>query len=82
MSDWYGRLLAYVYKSGLSGAAGSVNYGLVSGGFAKVYIYDGKPFRYAPQFLRAQAAAKKAKRGIWGAPCHGDTTKPERGRVY
>ena len=75
-------LLAYVYKPGRSGATGSTHYSLVSGGFAKVYAYQGVPFRYAPQFLRAQASANKAKRGIWGAPCHGDTTKPEPGRTY
>ncbi len=75
--DRYGRSLAYVNKPGRAGPTGSVNYALVAGGFARVYIYGGVPFQYASAFLRAQARAKKARRGIWGAPCNGNTTKPE-----
>jgi len=77
--DRYGRLLAYVYKPGRSGPTGSVNYSLVASGHARVYIYNNEPFRYAPQFLRAEARAKKAKRGIGGPPCNGNTTKPDPG---
>jgi micrococcal nuclease len=54
-----------------------VNYQLVAGDFARVYVFGGKPFQYAPAFSRAQAQAKTAKRGIWGPPCNGNTTKLE-----
>lgn len=77
--DKYNRFLGYVYPAGGSGARGSVNYRLVAGGFAKAYIYGGVPFQYATSFLAAEATAKRVKRGIWGPPCNGDTTKPASG---
>ncbi len=75
--DRYGRLLAYVYKPGRSGAAGSVNHALVATGYAKVYIYRGNPFRYAKPFEEAEARASRRAIGLWGEPCNGDTTKRE-----
>jgi micrococcal nuclease len=75
--DRYGRLLAYVYKTGKAGAAGSVNYALVSTGYAKVYVYGGSPFRYAAPFQRAQSRARSGGLGLWGPPCRGDTARPE-----
>ncbi len=74
--DKYGRFLGYVYTRGGSGARGSVNYRLVATGFAKAYIYGGIPFRYSASFLGAEAAAQRISRGVWGAPCRGDTAKP------
>lgn len=72
--DRYGRFLGYVYKGKNKGAA-SVNRALVATGSAKVYIYGGKPFVYARAFSKAQTAARKAKNGLWGKPCFGNTTK-------
>lgn len=75
--DRYARLLAYVYKPGRKGPTGSVNYSLVRSGHAKVYVYGGVRFRYAVPFFKAQHRAKKAKRGLWGPPCRGNTRKPD-----
>jgi micrococcal nuclease len=74
--DRYGRLLAYVYEPGRAGARGSVNYALVAGGYAKVDVYEGKPFVAAPAFFRAQHRARVARAGLWGPACNGNTTKP------
>lgn len=74
--DKYNRFLGYVYAKGQSGATGSVNYRLVSTGFAKAYIYGGVPFQYATAFLAGESSAKRRRIGIWGAPCNGNTTKP------
>ena len=75
--DRYGRLLAYVYKPGKKGARGSVNFAMVATGYAKTYVYGGVRFRHATQFFRAQSRARKAKKGLWGKPCNGNTTKPD-----
>ena len=75
--DRYARLLAYVYKPGRSGATGSVNYSLVRSGHAKVYVYGGVRFQHAAPFFRAQHRRPRAKRGLWGPPCRGNTTKPD-----
>jgi micrococcal nuclease len=75
--DRYGRFLGYVYKVGLGGARGSVNYRLVFTGFAKTYVYGNVPFRYAGAFFGAEIRAKRARRGVWGAPCNGNTLKPQ-----
>jgi micrococcal nuclease len=77
--DRYGRLLAYVYRAGRSGATGSVNYALVATGHAKAYVYGGVPFEYATPFLRAQSRARSAHKGLWGSPCRGSTTQPDPG---
>lgn len=75
--DKYGRFLGYVYRDGMGGARGSVNYRLVFTGFAKTYVYGNAPFRYAGAFLGAEIRAKKARRGVWGPPCNGNTLKPQ-----
>ena len=75
--DRYGRLLAYVYRPGKSGARGSVNFALVGTGYAKVYVYGSVRFKHADAFFRAQHRARKAKRGLWGSPCGGNTTKQD-----
>jgi micrococcal nuclease len=51
----------------------------VKSGHAKVYVYGGVRFRYAVPFFRAQHRARVARRGIWGPPCKGNTTKPDPG---
>lgn len=75
--DKYGRFLGYVYRDGMGGARGSVNYRLVVGGFAKTYVYGNIPFRYAGAFFGAEIRAKRARRGVWGPPCNGNTLKPQ-----
>ena len=77
--DKYNRFLGYVYVGSGGGARGSVNYRLVATGFAKTYVYGDIPFRYAGAFIGAEVGAKKARRGVWGPPCNGDTTKPQYG---
>jgi micrococcal nuclease len=75
--DRFGRLLAYVYRPGKSGLA-SVNYALVATGYARAYVFDQeRPFRYQAQFLAAERRARALKRGLWGPPCNGNTTKPD-----
>ncbi|HWH14687.1 MAG TPA: thermonuclease family protein [Miltoncostaeaceae bacterium] len=72
--DRYGRLLAYVYRAG---AGTSVNYSLVASGHAKVYVYRRTaPFTHVASFRRAEMHARRAKRGLWGPPCDGDTSTP------
>jgi micrococcal nuclease len=75
--DRYARLLAYVFTPGHSGDRGSVNFALIATGFAKVYVYGGVRFEYAVPFFRAEHRARKAKDGLWGPPCRGNTTKPD-----
>lgn len=79
--DKYGRFLGYVYLAGRGGARGSINYRLVRTGFAKTYVYGQIPFRYAGPFLAGEIAAKKARLGVWGPPCNGNTTKPQSAPV-
>jgi micrococcal nuclease len=74
--DRYGRLLAYVYRPGMRA---SVNLVMVRTGNARAYVYDReRPPRYADAYARAQAAARRARRGLWGPPCHGGTAAPAR----
>ena len=75
--DRYGRLLAYVYKPGRSGAQGSINLSLVRSGHAKVYVYGGVRFAHATAFFEAQNRVRRAKSGLWGPPCRGNTTKAD-----
>lgn len=74
MRDRYGRLLAYAYRQG---SRLSANYRLVASGHAKVHVHDrASPFRHADSYRRAERAARVARRGLWGPPCFGDTTRP------
>jgi micrococcal nuclease len=75
--DRYARLLAYVYKPGRRGPKGSVNHSLVATGHARVNVYGGVRFRHAIPFFKAQNRARRAKRGMWGPPCRGNTKKPD-----
>ncbi len=65
-TDKYGRLLAYVTRSG-------TNFGLnqITRGWAEVYVYDNVPFQKLSAFQAGQDKAKAASRGVWGA-CGGD----------
>jgi micrococcal nuclease len=60
--DAYGRLLRYVHASGRN-----VNLELVRRGAATVWLYERERGRYASRLLAAAAAARSAKRGLWGA---------------
>jgi micrococcal nuclease len=67
--DRYGRLLGYVYRPGKEPPA-SVNYALVSTGFARDYVYDKRrPFSEAQRFASAERRAMRNGRGVWGASC-------------
>lgn len=60
--DRYGRILRYVTtrKNGRD-----VNRAQVYRGWAKVYVYAGKPFERTTSYRSAQAEAKAAPRGVW-----------------
>ena len=60
--DRYGRLLRYVIRDGLN-----ANLELVRRGAATVWFYEGERGRYATQLITAATAARKARRGLWGA---------------
>jgi endonuclease YncB( thermonuclease family) len=59
--DRYGRLLRYVIKSGHD-----MNRLQVRSGHAKVYVYDGVPFKRTASYRHAQRVAKQHDLGIWG----------------
>ena len=62
--DRYGRLLRYVERV----ADGrDVNRAQVYAGMARVYVYDGVPFRRVGAYRVAQRSAQSAARGLWGA---------------
>lgn len=60
--DAYGRLLRYVHRGAVN-----VNLELVRRGAATVWLYRGERGRYAPRLLAAGTAARRARRGLWGA---------------
>ena len=60
--DAYGRLLRYVRRGGAN-----LNLELVRRGAATVWLYQGERGRYAAQLLAAGQAARRARRGLWGA---------------
>jgi micrococcal nuclease len=66
------RLLAYaVLPDG-------VNYSVAAAraGAARAYTFD-RPVRIAGQISAAQREAQAAGRGLWGAPCFGETRAPD-----
>lgn len=63
--DRYGRLLRYVFRDGRN-----LNLELVRRGAATVWFYEGARGRYASRLLVAAAAARNARRGLWGACPH------------
>lgn len=63
LKDRYGRLLRYVHKAS---TGRDVNRQQVHRGWARVYVYDNKPFNRVTSYRSAQAAAVTADRGVWG----------------
>lgn len=66
--DRYGRLLAYVIMA--NGKDYSTE--AARAGVAKYYLYE-TPVARSAQIRAAERAARSAGRGLWGAPCYGDT---------
>lgn len=62
-TDQYGRLLRYVYVDEVL-----VNEALVAEGYANVSTYP-PDVRYTDRFRAAEAAARAAGKGLWGAGC-------------
>jgi endonuclease YncB( thermonuclease family) len=60
--DRYGRLLAYANV--INGP--SLQLAILRKGWAKVYVYGGKPFKRVASFRRAESAARGSNRGAWG----------------
>ena len=60
--DQYGRLLRYVHRNGVN-----VNIELVRRGAATVWFYEGVRGKYAARLLAAAQAARRERRGLWGA---------------
>jgi endonuclease YncB( thermonuclease family) len=63
--DRYGRLLRYVFVGDTD-----VNVELVRRGAASPYFYRGERGRHAETLLAAVAAARAARRGLWGSCPH------------
>ncbi len=68
--DRYARRLAYVTT--LRGDVGAAQ---LRAGWASSYVFGGRPVRRAPRYRRLAAAAKAARRGVWGS-CDGDFHRP------
>jgi micrococcal nuclease len=78
--DRYARFLGYVFAAGrVLNPDRSVNFALVRAGRAKVYVYGGVRFAAADPYFRAQHRARRAKTGLWGPPCNGNTQRPDPG---
>jgi endonuclease YncB( thermonuclease family) len=74
--DRYRRLLAYVRLRGGPDAA----LAQLRAGWARVYVYGGRPFRRVREFRRAQRSARRARRGGWGR-CRGRFHRPAAARA-
>ena len=68
-TDRYGRTLAYLDR--MDGWDYSVEAARV--GAARAYVYNGHPVARADDIAAAEQEARIAHRGLWGAPCYGDT---------
>ncbi len=64
--DRYDRLLAYIKRG-----RRDLGRTLVSRGWAKTYVYGGKPFQRTSAYRRSQRKAKRLGRGVFGE-CGGD----------
>jgi endonuclease YncB( thermonuclease family) len=71
--DQYGRLLAYVQPSGITGP--SFQELILTAGLARVYVYDRHPFRRVSLFRAAADVAQKNHSGVW-ADCGGNFRRP------
>jgi micrococcal nuclease len=69
MYDKYGRTLAYLDKA--DGWDYSVE--AARAGVAHSYVYQDKPVDRYPAIAAAEQEARDAQRGLWGAPCYGNT---------
>jgi endonuclease YncB( thermonuclease family) len=74
--DRYDRLLAYAKPRGGPDAA----IAQLRAGWAKVYVYGGRPFKRVRAFRRAQRSARRAGRGVWGR-CGSDFHSPAKASV-
>lgn len=68
-ADRYGRTLAYLDRA--DGWDYSVE--AARAGAARAYVYRGHPAARADEIAAAEQEARTAQRGLWGAPCYGDT---------
>jgi micrococcal nuclease len=66
-TDQYGRTLAYVWLEKPDGSLSLVNLDEVSQGYARERQYGPVPYAWKSQFKAAQAAARTAGVGLWGA---------------
>ena len=74
LHDRYGRTLAYLDK------ADGWDYSIEAAraGAAHAYVYHDVPAERSPAIAAAEQEAKAAQRGLWGAPCFGDTASVPR----
>jgi endonuclease YncB( thermonuclease family) len=75
--DRYNRYLAYVFVR-RDGAWVNYNIACVRAGMAPYFPKYGQSRRFHAEFLAAEAAAKRDKRGIWAPGAPGYTDYPER----
>ena len=67
-TDYYGRLLRYVYIDGEN-----FSYQLIKNGYGREYTYN-IPYIYQSEFKKAEAEAKQLGRGLWNpAGCNGNS---------
>jgi endonuclease YncB( thermonuclease family) len=59
--DRYDRLLAYANLRG----GPDLGISQLRAGWARVYVYGGRPFRRVRAYRRAQRSARRADRGVW-----------------
>lgn len=71
--DKYGRLLAYIRlpgdivpADGIASTTDLYNEYMIVHGFAREYTFLNQPYKYQAQFRADEAAAKKARVGLWG----------------
>lgn len=64
--DKYDRVLGYVHTGASPGAA-SVNRALLEEGYARLFVFEDDPFRYAPEYRSAEREARLGERGLWGS---------------
>ena len=73
-TDRYGRTLAYLVRQ--DGWDYSVE--AARAGAARSYVYGGVPVSRYDAIAGAEQQARTARRGLWGAPCNGDTASAKQ----
>ena len=73
--DRYGRLLAHARLRG----GELLETAQLRAGWARTYVYRGRPVRRIAELRRQERAARAARRGVWGA-CGGDFHLPRAQR--